>query len=293
MDDLSKYTHCVTILSNQRKGKRHMLKAAGLILNRQNSKAVKYAGKAASFFRQHGIITFDPQQDDPEITPGIIVTFGGDGTLLIGARYALKYDIPLLGINLGTVGFLTEEDPDHLDEAIEAIVEGRYQIETRSLLSISNIGTGEQFYALNDAVITRGGYARLIRVDAFVNQKEYASFTADGIIAATPTGSTGYSLSAGGPIVEPGMNCIIITPVCPHSMQHCPCIVPENADIRFLLNPDREQTAELQIDGQNMGSLRTGDEIHVSGTDLKIRLIRLHSYDFFGLMRQKLSEWGS
>lgn len=270
-----------------------MLKAAGLILNRENSNAVRCAEKASEFLRQHGVQSFNPQQEDKGVRPDLIITFGGDGTLLIGARYALQFDIPLLGINLGTVGFLTEGDPAHLEEALQAIIEGRCQTETRSILRVYNPGTEETFYALNDAVITRGGYARLIRVDASVNRKEYASFTADGIIAATPTGSTGYSLSAGGPIVEPGMNCIIITPVCPHSMMHCPCIVPEKADIRFLLNPEREQTAELQIDGQNMGSLSAGDEIHVSGTDKKIRLIRLNNYDFFGLMRQKLSEWGS
>ena len=169
----------------------------------------------------------------------------------------------------------------------------RRHIEIRSILHILNKRTGEEFYALNDAVITRGGYARLIRVDATVNGSGYGTFTADGIIVATPTGSTGYSLSAGGPIVEPQMNCMIITPVCPHSMQHCPCIVSGSADIRLLLSPDREQSAELQIDGQNMGSLSAGDEIHVTGTEKKIRLIRLHPYDFFDLTHRKLSEWGT
>ena len=270
-----------------------MLKSAGLILNSRNQSAVECAEKAAIFFRKHQIIPFNPQTDIPAEDPGLIVTFGGDGTLLIGAKYAMQYDIPLLGINLGTVGFLTEETPEHLEEALKSVVESRYQTEERSLLRICNSQTKETFYALNDAVITRGGYARLIRVDASVDRKEYSSFTADGIIVATPTGSTGYSLSAGGPIVEPGMNCMIITPVCPHSMKHCPCIVPGSSDIRLLLNPDREQTAELQIDGQNMGSLNAGDEIHVTGTDRKIQLIRLHPYDFFGLMRTKLSEWGS
>ena len=214
-----------------------MLKAAGLILNSQNEKAVRCAEKAAEIFRQYGVRTFNPQVEEPELKPDLILTFGGDGTLLIGARYALKYDIPLMGVNLGTVGFLTEEDPSHLEEAVRLITDGKYLIELRSLLTVKNNGTGDQYYALNDAVITRGGYARLIRVDAAVNSKAYATFTADGIIAATPTGSTGYSLSAGGPIVEPGMNCIVITPVCAHSMQHCPCIVPESADIRFRLFP--------------------------------------------------------
>ena len=271
-----------------------MLKAVGLILNRQNEKAVQCAEKATEIFRRYGIMTTDPQHDHPSAySPELIVSFGGDGTLLMGARFAMNYDIPLLGINLGTVGFLTEQDPDHLEEALDSIINGRYQTEDRSLLHVRNVDTNESFYALNDAVITRGGYARLIRVDASVNGKGYATFTADGIIAATPTGSTGYSLSAGGPIVTPDMNCIIITPVCPHSMQHCPCIVPGDADIRFLLKPGREQSAELQIDGQNMGKLKAGDEIQISGTDKKIRLIRLHAYDFFGLMKQKLSEWGS
>ena len=270
-----------------------MLKAAGMILNRQNKNAVLRAEQARAFFQEHQIICFDPQHDEVTVPPDVIVSFGGDGTLLIGARYALKYNIPLLGINLGTVGFLTEEDPEHLEEALTAILNGKYQIESRSVLHIKNKQTKEDFYALNDAVITRGGYARLIKVDTSVDEKKYNTFTADGIIIATPTGSTGYSLSAGGPIVEPGMNCMIITPVCPHSMQHCPCIVSENSDIRLLLCSDRQQSAELQIDGQNMGSLSAGDEIHVTGTEKKIRLIRLHSYDFFGLARRKLTEWGS
>ena len=290
---LSKYTGCVTILSNPVERKKHMLKTAALVLNSRNVNAVSCADRALSFFRQHQIAAFDLLTQTLSEKPDVIVSFGGDGTLLLGARYAIEYDIPLLGINLGTVGFLTEEDPDHLEEALEALITSAYLIESRSILYVRNKKTGASYYALNDAVITRGGYARLIRVDASVDGKAYGSFTADGIIVATPTGSTGYSLSAGGPIVEPGVSCMIITPVCAHSMQHCPCIVSESADIRLLLTPGREQTAELQIDGQSMGSLSAGDEIHVTGTDRKVRLIRLHPYDFFGVTRRKLSEWGS
>ena len=129
--------------------------------------------------------------------------------------------------------------------------------------------------------------------DMRVDGEPVTRFVSDGLVIATPTGSTGYSLSAGGPIVEPGMNCIVITPVCPHSMMHCPCIVPGDADIRLLLHPEREQSAELQIDGRSMGSLSAGDEIHVTGTEKTFSLVRLHQYDFFGLVRRKLSEWGS
>ena len=270
-----------------------MIKSVGLILNRNKTEAVRYAEQAILYMKEKGIDSFDVQNETKSGTPDLILTFGGDGTLLIGARYALEYDIPLLGINLGTVGFLTEEEPKRLEEALQTIINDEYQTEDRSLLEIRNPRTGETFHALNDAVITRGGYARLIRVEAFVNQKEYGVFTADGIIVATPTGSTGYSLSAGGPIVEPGMDCMIITPVCAHSMHHCPCVVSGESRIRLLLKPEREQTAELQIDGQSRGTLKSGDEILISGTKKKIRLIRLHSYDFFGLMRRKLIEWGS
>ena len=148
-----------------------MLKSAGLILNSRNHKAVACAEKAADFFHKNNIFSFNPLTDKPDEQPGLIVSFGGDGTLLLGARYAIQYDIPLLGINLGTVGFLTAEAPDHLEETLQAIIESRYQTEDRSLLRVYNSQTDESFYALNDAVITRGGYARLIRVDAFVNQK--------------------------------------------------------------------------------------------------------------------------
>lgn len=270
-----------------------LIKTVGLILNSRKTEAVKYARQAITFLKERNIAAFDILKDNQERKPDLIITFGGDGTLLNGARYALRYDIPLLGINLGTVGFLTEEEPKRLGKALQMIIDDEFQIETRSLLEIQNQKTGETFQALNDAVITRGGYARLIQVEAFVNNKEYGMFTADGIIVATPTGSTGYSLSAGGPIVEPGMNCMIITPVCAHSMQHCPCIVSVESRIRLLLRPEREQTAELQIDGQNRGTLEAGDEILISGTDKKIRLIRLHPYDFFSLMRRKLTEWQS
>lgn len=270
-----------------------MIHTVGLILNPKNAEAAKYAQKATSFLKNKNVEIFNVQHEQRNTAPDLILSFGGDGTLLKGARYAMEYEIPLLGVNLGTVGFLTEEDPNEIETALQKIIDGNYQTEKRSLLKISNPKTSDTFYALNDAVITRGGYARLIRVEAFVNQKEYGVFTADGIIVATPTGSTGYSLSAGGPIVEPGVNCMIITPVCVHSMQHCPCVVSGEANIRLLLRPEREQTAELQIDGQNGGMLEAGDEILVSGTEKKIQLIRLHGYDFFGLVRRKLVEWGS
>ena len=131
-----------------------MLKAVGLILNRQNENAVQQAEKAEAFFTKHHISCMDPQTGTVSTIPDMIITFGGDGTLLIGAHYALQYDIPLLGINLGTVGFLTEEDPEHLDEALSAIKDSRYHVETRSLLHIYNPGNGREYYALNETPLS-------------------------------------------------------------------------------------------------------------------------------------------
>ena len=270
-----------------------MIKAVGLMTNREREAALQCEETAAAFFGENGILTVNPEQDTNQTIPDLLITFGGDGTLLAGARYSMKHDIPLLGINLGTVGFLTEAEPDNLKEALCAILRSDYYVEDRSILHVIHPETNSEYYAFNDAVITRGGYARLIKVEASVNERTFGTFTADGIIVATPTGSTGYSLSAGGPIVEPDMSCMIITPVCAHSLQHCPCVVSDRSEVLIRMLNGREQTAELQIDGRSMRKLKEGDRILVRGTEKKIHLIRLKPYDFFSLMRRKLNEWGS
>ena len=271
-----------------------MFSRIGLIMNPDKKEAVEMAGVAAEYLNGHGIETFYPQKDNlKKDCPDMILTFGGDGTFLIGARIAVEYDIPLMGINLGTVGFLTEEEPEHLHECLEAILRGDYQIEERFLLNVEIPETDSRFYALNDAVITRGGFARLIQVECRVDDEQFGVFTADGMIAATPTGSTGYSLSAGGPIVQPGMDCIVLTPVCAHSLQKCPCIVSGASRISFRLQPDRNQTAELQIDGMDRGKLQAGDSVIITGAEKTIHLVRIHPFHFFTLLRGKLIEWGS
>ena len=271
-----------------------MFTKVGLIMNPDKPEAFRMAHLAESFFAEHGLSASFLQMETQDISGmDLILTFGGDGTFLIGARYAMALDIPLMGINLGTVGFLTEEEPEHLSECLEAILKEEFQIEERFLLKVNVSKSGESFYALNDAVITRGGFARLIRVECCVNGEQFGVFTADGMIAATPTGSTGYSLSAGGPIVQPGMDCIILTPVCAHSLQKCPCIVSGNSRISLRLLQERKQTAELQIDGIDCSKLESGDEIVVTGSEKRIRLLRIHSFRFFTLLQSKLIEWGS
>ncbi len=272
-----------------------MFKTIGMLANPERQGASELCEDARIFLEKYGVRCemLNREDAEPASKPELVLTFGGDGTLLIGARYAMKYDTPLLGVNMGTLGFLTEAEPEHLHDALSGMMNGEYRTEERMLLSICNMKSGQHYNALNDVVITRGGYARLIRVECSVNGEQFGMFTSDGMIAATPTGSTGYSLSAGGPIVEPGMRCIALTPVCAHSLQQCPCIVSGDADIRFRLQPERKQTAELQIDGINRGTLEAGDEIKVTGADRTIRLVRLYPYHFYSLLHNKLREWGS
>ncbi len=270
-----------------------MFSKVGLVCHSRRADAAEAAEKAAVFLRERGVSVFNPLSEESGEHPDLILTFGGDGTLLSGAGLAIRENCPLLGFNLGTVGFLTEEDPRGLEEALTALFEGRFRTEERSLLRVCNEKTEEEFFALNDAVVTRGGFARLIRVESHVNGELQDIYTADGLIVATPTGSTGYSLSAGGPIVEPSMNCMIITPVCAHSLHHCPTIISGKSVIRLRLREDRSQSAELQIDGRSRGMLESGDAVTISGTERKMRLLRLRDYRFFHLMRTKLTEWGS
>lgn len=268
-----------------------MFRNAGIIIHPEREDARQFAQKASAILSKKNIKVREmPGTENAEV-PDIILTFGGDGTLLAGAHYAILYQCPLLGFNVGTVGFLTEADPNALERCIDKLLRGDYRLEERSLLTITGSGLQKSFVALNDVVVTRGGYARLIRVESFINNEFHDTITADGIIVATPTGSTGYSLSAGGPVIEPSMNCMVITPVCAHSFRHCPTIVSTSSVIRIRLQPARAQTAELQIDGRNCGTLRNGDEILISGKEKGIRLIRFEDYHFYDLMRQKLTEW--
>lgn len=268
-----------------------MAEAAAFVVHRNREEAKKAALQMEEGLRGAGWHVFYPQRGETSPACRIVITFGGDGTLLVGARSAIRYGCPLLGIHLGTVGFLTEGDPEQLKKLMTAVLNSAYTTERRGLLRVTVNRNRESFLALNDAVVTRGGFARLIQVETRVNQEHWGTFIADGVIAATPTGSTGYSLSAGGPVVAPGVECMVITPVCAHSLQHCPCIVPRDAEIIFHLGEGREQRAELQIDGQNMGMLEAGDSVRITGADETLQLARIGDYHFFQVLQTKLNEW--
>lgn len=221
---------------------------------------------------------------------GAVVSVGGDGTLLRANQVALKQGLPLLGINVGHVGFLAEVELEQLDEACARLQKGDYTLETRMMLE-ATLEDEQTLSALNDVVISRGGYARLIAVKAWVDQELVGRYIADGLIVSTPTGSTGYSLSAGGPIVCPGVDCLILSPICAHSLQHRPVVISSRQKVVLELDCEPAQQAQLSVDGQAPVALRENQKVTVVCAAKPATFIRLHPQGFFSLIRYKLSAW--
>jgi len=227
---------------------------------------------------------------DRNSKPDFIIAVGGDGTFLTAVQTALKWDIPLLGVNTGHIGFLIEVNLDQLPTICKRLKTGEYTIESRMTLDV--VRKGEVLKtALNDVVISRAGYARLIAVKASVERELVARYMADGLIISTPTGSTGYSLSAGGPIVCPGVDCILLSPICPHSLQHRPVVADAAHVITVELDCEPEQQVQLDVDGKMVCKLDTRELISIRKSDNKVKLFNFGTQSFFHRIRDKLSEW--
>ncbi len=223
-------------------------------------------------------------------SPDFVIAVGGDGTFLTAVQLALEWDIPLLGVNTGHIGFLIEINLDQLPAICERLKNGDYAIENRMTLEVLRDGQAIKT-ALNDVVISRAGYARLITVKASVEQELVARYKADGLIISTPTGSTGYSLSAGGPIVCPGVDCILLSPICPHSLQHRPVVADASQVITVELDCEPEQQVQLDVDGRIVCKLATCEKITVRRSDKTVKLFSFGTQSFFHRIREKLSEW--
>jgi NAD+ kinase len=224
-----------------------------------------------------------------------LLTFGGDGTLLRGARLLGARETPILGVNLGRVGFLTTATRETLDPALDALVSGHYQIERRQALRAAirdpEGETRATQMAVNDVAVHKGGVARVIRVNVYIQGENVGPYSADGIIVATPTGSTAYSLSAGGPIVVPGVEAMVITPIAAHTLAVRALVVP--ATYRIVIEPMAGWADDLLVsfDGQTGTTLAPGESVDVCRADHRVCLIRLGGEGFFERMRQKL-HWG-
>jgi NAD+ kinase len=221
-----------------------------------------------------------------------VAVFGGDGTLLYAARTVADSGVPILGVNLGSLGFLTEVKLEEMHAALDGLLTGEYQLEDRMLLDLEvskkNLPP-TRYLALNDAVINKGALARIIELEVSVNSQLVTLTRADGLIISTPTGSTGYSLSAGGPILYPTLTAFIITPICPHTLTNRPVVVPDGAVVGVCLR--RGTDVMLTVDGQVGMPLGQGDCLQVRKAASVVRLVQSKGSPFFKLLREKL-KWG-
>ena len=281
-------------------------KSAAIVSRPGRPEVARILPGVMEWFRAHNYqMVVDPQTAEyakgQEVVPrsqmssrplDLVVVLGGDGTFLSAARAMAATDVPLLGVNLGSLGFLTEVPLPALYPALEAISQGRGTIESRSLIQCTlfrgpeNLGSSQ---VLNDVVLNKTAMARLNNYDLSVDKVFVSSYRADGMIVATPTGSTAYSLSAGGPVLMPTVDAFVITPVSPHSLTHRPLVVPDSAEIEIVLKGNPEE-AYLSLDGQPGVVLRDGDRVRCSRSAHKVNLFRTGT-DFFEVLRTKL-KWG-
>ena len=223
-----------------------------------------------------------------------VVVLGGDGTLLGAARKVAEYGVPILGVNLGGLGFLTEIPIKRVFAVIQMMLRGKLETEKRLMLETTVVRKGEEvcrFVVLNDVVINKGPLARIIDLDVYINDGFLTTFRADGLIVSTPTGSTAYNLSAGGPVLYPTLESFILTPICPFALTNRPIILPDSHVISIRLTKEIEDQVSLTFDGQLGFKFSYGDVVQVHKSDKKIKLIKSPDQSYFEILREKLM-WG-
>ena len=274
----------------------------GLIWNPTKTSGFEVARELRDILAERGLsvttgITLAHALGAPELAEGsfeecdLLMVLGGDGTLLSALDYALPKNIPMLGINLGRMGFMTEVDPVNLRRDVSEVLNGNYTIDSRMMLTVA--GQNENnFFALNDIVLTRSTPSvRILSLEIEVNGIAVDRISGDGLIVATATGSTAYSLSAGGPIIRPGLDCLVITPICPHTLNTRPVVVSSNDVIKIRVMDDRGG-AQAVMDGRKVINVPCGEPgVTILRSELRARFIRLHDRNYFSLLRDKLSEW--
>lgn len=221
----------------------------------------------------------------------LVIAAGGDGTIINAAKYACSQERPILGVNFGRIGFVAQLEPNELDKLTD-IIKGEYKTEKRMMLKaeiISADGESSVHYALNDVVISRGSYSRILDFTIGHNEREICSYRADGLIFSTPTGSTAYSLSAGGPVVEPTMNCIVFTPVCSHSLFSRPIVFSADSVLGVTAGCDESCEAIVTVDGQCSKKLCDGDMVKISRAGKDVNLIITNEKTFYSVLGDKLN----
>jgi NAD+ kinase len=256
---------------------------------RRRRRTVLLENEAASALRLSGGVSKQQMMERADL----VVVLGGDGTLLSVARHSGSRRVPVLGVNLGGLGFLTDVRPEEAFQALERVLAGHYRLEHRSMLEAAVVRGGKalrRFQALNDVVINKGALARILDLETSVDGVALCTYKADGLILSTPTGSTAYSLSAGGAIVEPSVGVLLISPICPHTLTQRPIVLPERVHVRVsVCSPDED--VALTIDGQEGMKLANDDVVTVRPAKHRVHLVRSPTHSFFELLRTKL-RWG-
>lgn len=281
------------------------MKQVGLVINFRKARGGRFLKILKEWFEQRGIKVVLPTSTESMYLPpygcpeidfqedvDIVLTLGGDGTLLGVARQVADKGIPILGVNLGHLGFLTDMEMPDLFPCLEKLFQGDYKIERRMMLSAQiqrKDSPVKNITALNDVVIAKGPISRIIRLETYVGGDYLATYRADGIIVASPTGSTAYSLSAGGPIVNPELELMIVTPICPHTLYARPFILSDNQETRVIMRTDTSEVM-LTIDGQIGYPLQKNDSVVIRKADVYTNLVKVKKRSFSEVLRLKFRE---
>jgi NAD+ kinase len=278
---------------------RKTIKRVGIVVKQNHPEALKTAHELSEWLEDRGIDptggpyseTHEEQVFDP--TVDLVVVLGGDGTMISTARLVEDHDPMVLGINYGSLGYLTEFRIEEMFAAIEMVLAGEYEVDHRVMLKAEHLRDGEMISTgrvLNDVVINKAALARIIEIEVKLNGLFVNSFRADGLIVCTPTGSTAYNLSAGGPIIYPSMNAIVITPICPFTLTNRPIVVPDAVDIELHLLHENEGVV-LTLDGQTGYTMKDGDRVMIRKSSTTFDLVRPANRNYFDVLRNKL-KWG-
>ena len=275
----------------------------GLLINQEKKSAVEVSEKIVTILSGGGAevlteaccpldgTTVFSTAEDVIRACDIAVTVGGDGTIIHNAKFAALYQKPLLGVNLGRIGFVANIEPDELNE-LKRLLSGDYHIQRRMLLEI-NKTRGEEsvtYTAVNEAVIHRDSLSSMVDISVGIGGERIITYRADGMLFATPTGSTAYSFSAGGPVIEPDMRCILLTPVCPHALSSRQVVFGENAVLTARVQQRYDHKCYMTVDGQNYVRISSEDTVTVKRSALELQLIILKEKNFYTLLNEKLKE---
>ncbi len=277
------------------------INSVGIVVKPGHAEARDTAGELSAWLRERGIAqTGEPvsaadinHDNSLSLDADLIVVLGGDGTMISTARLVGDADVLVLGINYGSLGYLTDFRFEEMFPALESIMAGAYQIDPRVMLKVEHWRSGEMLVSgrvLNDVVINKAAIARIINIEVKLNELFVNTFRADGLIVSTPTGSTAYNLSAGGPIIYPSMNAVVLTPICPFTLTNRPIVVPDTAQIELTLDNENEGVV-LSLDGQTSYPMMAGDRIRIRKSGTTFNIVQPANRNYFDVLRDKL-KWG-